>query len=101
MEQWSPSGLRIEIDYLAGRDAVWSDDLIPEMTEPAILPRYRRRVLQRVDERDSYRLAKIEDVDSEVIFPTLKRAREDAEDLRKHPDLTDVPIVENLPPEAN
>jgi hypothetical protein len=98
MEQWSSRGFRIEIDRLPGHSAVYSDEAIPEIIEPEVLSTFRRRVLQRADEDDSYRLARIEAIDNpEAQFHSLDRTREDAKVLRRrHPELSDAPIVENV-----
>jgi hypothetical protein len=96
VEEWSSAGLRIEIDYLPGRDAAWSDDLIPEMIEPEVLSGFRVRVLERVDER-SYRVATIEDFETEKIFHSPDGARAFAEQLQDHPEVSDAPIVDLLP----
>jgi len=93
VEEWSQEGLRIEIDYLPGRDAVWSDDSIPEMVEPEVLSMFRVRVLQRVD-RDTYRVARIEDVETEKVFQSSDAARRYADELLEQ---VDAPIVDLLP----
>ncbi len=93
MEEWSPTGLRIEIDYLPGKDAVWSDDPVPELVEPQVLSIFRVRVLQRVA-RDTYRVASIEDVETEKVFQSPDAARRYADELLEQ---VDAPIVDLLP----
>lgn len=88
MEEWSPTGPRIQIDYLPTKEAVWPDDPIPGKLEPEIPSAFRARVLERVDE-GSYRLAAIDGVDAVQVFGTPERAREHAEELLDHPKLRD------------